>query len=302
VLPWGDRSATYVATAQERVVLAFEQEPAARLCCSAMPDLPAGHVAEVIASLHRAFVVALARGPGAEERNDARVHWVIGGSPAAFFNCVVRADLDARDVDEVIVHFCDRCRARGVPGTWHVDAAMRPRDLGQRLLAHGFTDVGDDRGMALDPARAVPTPPAPPGLTIELVDDLSGLAEWATALAAGFEFPAAWGSWFFERCRMLGFAGSAPWRHWLGRLDGRPVGTATIVVARDASSLHNISTVPSARRQGIGAALTSAALAEARARGHRLAVLHASELGAPVYRRLGFQSASTTALYRWSPG
>ena len=267
-----------------------------------MPDLPAGQVAEVIASLHRTFVVALARSPGAEERNDTRVHWVIGGSPAAFFNCVVRADLAARDIDEVIVRSCDRLRARGVPGTWHVDAAMRPSDLGQRLLARGFTHVGDDCGMALDLTRAVPTPPVPPGLTIELVEDLTGLAEWATALAAGFAFPAGWSSWFFERGRALGFAGVAPWRHWLGRLDGRPVGTATVLVGQVASSVHNISTVPSARRRGVGAALTCAALAEARARGHRLAVLHASELGVPVYHRLGFQAASTTALYRWSPG
>jgi len=267
-----------------------------------MPDLPVDHVADTIASLHRTFVVALARSPGAEERNDARVQWVIGGSPAAFFNCVVRADLAARDVDETISSSRDRFVARGVPGTWHVDATMRPVDLGQRLVDHGFTHVGDDLGMALDLARAVPTPPALPGLTIEPVGDLTGLAEWAAALAAGFEFPAAWGAWFFERCRALGFAGPAPWRHWLGRLDGRPVGTATVLVGRAASSLHNISTAPSARRRGVGAALTSAALAEARARGHRLAVLQASELGAPVYRRLGFQSASTTALFRWSPG
>lgn len=267
-----------------------------------MPDLTAEAVADLIEAMHRAFVVAMARGPGAEERDDAQVHWVIGGSPAAFFNCVVRGRLDAQDADATIARFRERLRERGVPGTWHVDRDMRPDDLGQRLVAHGFAHVGDDQGMAFDLSRRVPEQPAPPGLTIEAVADVSGLAEWARTLAAGFEFAAEWGTWFFERCTALGFAGRAPWRHWTGRLDGRSVATATLLLGEHSSSLHNISSVPSARRGGIGAALTAAALAEARARGQRLAVLHASDLGVPLYRRMGFQAYTTTGLYRWSPG
>jgi len=39
-------------------------------------------------------------------------------------------------------------RAAGVPGSWHVGPSMRPMDIGERLLAHGFSYGGDDIGMA----------------------------------------------------------------------------------------------------------------------------------------------------------
>jgi hypothetical protein len=44
-----------------------------------------------------------------------------------------------------------------------------------------------------------------------------------------------------------------------------------------------------------------APLREARAAGYRVGTLQASEMGFPVYRRLGFQEVCTFGLYLW-PG
>ena len=74
----------------------------------------------------RAMLLALARAPGAEERDDEQVHWVVGGSPAAYFNCVVRANLGD---DGPIEAFTSRLRARQIAGTWHLGPTMRPADL-----------------------------------------------------------------------------------------------------------------------------------------------------------------------------
>jgi GNAT superfamily N-acetyltransferase len=50
-----------------------------------------------------------------------------------------------------------------------------------------------------------------------------------------------------------------------------------------------VGTIPSARGLGIGAAITLKPLLDARAQGYRYGVLFATEMGQPVYERIGFR-------------
>ena len=63
------------------------------------------------------------------------------------------------------------------------------------------------------------------------------------------------------------------------------------------AGVYNVATVQEARGRGIGRAVTATVLAEAVARGHRLAVLGSSDLGYPVYHRLGFREVSRLRSY-----
>ena len=77
------------------------------------------------------------------------------------------------------------------------------------------------------------------------------------------------------------------WQHWVAYLDGDPVGTASAWVADHHVHVEFISTLPTARGRGIGAALT---LTATRAGGPVPAMLISSDLGRPVYEGLGFRS------------
>ena len=100
-----------------------------------------------------------------------------------------------------------------------------------------------------------------------------------------------------EMFRRLGSGGR--WRHYLGRLGGEPVATSALFFAAGVAGVYCVSTIESARRRGIGAAVTLAALREARDLGHGLAVLTSSEMGYSVYRKLGFVEYCRIGLYEW---
>jgi len=93
--------------------------------------------------------------------------------------------------------------------------------------------------------------------------------------------------------------GRPGWTHLTGYRDGRPVVTAIGVRTGDAVGVYGVGTTVAARRRGYGAALTAALLeAEFRA-GATFAHLNPSELGAEVYRRLGFHEVGGFAI--WLP-
>ena len=92
-----------------------------------------------------------------------------------------------------------------------------------------------------------------------------------------------------------------PLRPFLARRRGQPVATSLLVVSGSLASLHTVATLPAARRQGIGAAVSAAPLRAARATGYRVAILQPTAMGDPVYRRLGFSDCFALPRYAWQP-
>ena len=269
-----------------------------------MNDEPARDdaIARAIEANAAASLLCLGRAGGGEERDEAGLCWTMGGSPLAYHNAVVRAELEPAAADAAIEASVAALRARGVPGTWHVGPSMRPRDLGARLVARGFVEVGDEPAMALELAT-LPGPAAPlPGLCVERVRDGRALALWGKILAAGFDGADAGAAWVVETFRRLGLGDDAPWRHFVGHLDGLPVATASLFRHADTAGVYFVFTSPRQRRRGAAAALTRAVLDEARSLGARLAVLHSSEMGYGVYRRLGFREYARLRRYEWPAG
>ncbi len=78
--------------------------------------------------------------------------------------------------------------------------------------------------------------------------------------------------------------------------------TATLFLGAGVAGVYFVFTVEGARRRGIGAAVTVAALRGARRLGYGLGVLGSSEIGYGVYRRLGFAERCRIGLYEWQPG
>ncbi len=83
--------------------------------------------------------------------------------------------------------------------------------------------------------------------------------------------------------------------------DGRAVAAGMGYLHGDICQLIHIGTVPEARHQGLGAAVTAAVVAEARARGAGYAVLQATEFGENVYHALGFAEVDRFRLHLRHP-
>jgi GNAT superfamily N-acetyltransferase len=248
------------------------------------------------------FLMALGKTAGAEEREDGQVRWAIGNSPIDYHNCVVHADLSEEEADREIEASLRRMRAHGVSGSWHVGPSMRPSDLGLRLVAQGFEYGGDDIGMAMELSMLPEEVPVPADFVAERVRDEARLGAWVETLGSGFGEGPVEAEWVGEMYRRLGLGDEGPWRHYVGILASEPVATATLFLGAGVAGIYFVCTVERARRQGIGAGITLAALQEARDLGFSVGVLGSSEMGYPVYRRLGFEEYCRIGLYEWLPG
>lgn len=240
------------------------------------------------------LLLAMGAAGGGRQRSDQAVRWTIGGSPIDYHNAVVTCSVDDRTAEVVVAESLQELKDHGVPGSWHVGPSMRPLDLGDRLVAAGFTHGGAEPGMALRLAELRETEVA--GLRVERIG-LKELGVWADTLGRGFGEGPKEAQWVAEVYRRLGVAD--PWRHYVGYLGDEPVATATVFLAAGVAGLYFVMTVPEARRRGIGAAITAAVLREARDSGSEYAVLGSSPAGRSVYAGLGFREYCAIDLYEW---
>ena len=81
----------------------------------------------------------------------------------------------------------------------------------------------------------------------------------------------------------------------------RLLGCGSLFCTDDVAGLYNIATVEGARRRGIGRAMTQVLLRLGQELGATRAVLHATQMGLPVYAGLGFEPVCAMPQYLWLP-
>ncbi len=260
-------------------------------------------VEENLHALFRAMATAL---PGAEIRETAThsFHHAFPTNP--MFKGVWATRLAPGQVDDVLDEALAWFREREAPYPfWWTGPGTAPADLGARLQARGLLDMAEQqealargiqqtaRGapdMAADLHRVDETVLAtvPPGFVVEEIADEAGLLDFKAVFVESYEIPEWAGQAWVEATRAMGI-GRTPWRLFVGRLDGRPVATNMLFNGAGVASVYAVATVPAARGQGIGAAITLAPLLLAREEGYRHAVLFSTEMGVGVYERIGFR-------------
>src|SRR5262249_5128420 len=86
--------------------------------------------------------------------------------------------------------------------------------------------------------------------------------------------------------------------YYVARAHGKPVSTAVGLTFGGLVCIYAVATPEEHRGRGYGATVTARAVRDGFAKGAELAVLSASALGEPVYRRLGFREVLRYVLFR----
>jgi ribosomal protein S18 acetylase RimI-like enzyme len=232
--------------------------------------------------------------PGAELHEDPEMQWIITN----LFNAVIRTQITTTEIasrlDATLAHF----KAQGVTSMgWSVSPSTRPADLVTQLQARGFKHLEDHLCMAADLQVLHEDNATPENLRITRVGDEKMLKTYAHVSQRGFASSENDIQCYYNTYTRVGFGERVPWQHYIGWLDDEPIAVSSLLLHAGVAGIYGVATVPEARRQGAGAAMTLAALCDARKRGYRLGILTPSDMGLGVYRRLGFHVYYTTSIY-----
>lgn len=233
-------------------------------------------------------------------RSDHMV-WTVTDVPFPFFNNVFNAQLSEQGIESAIKKAIEPFRRRNVPAFWWTGPATRPSDLGQYLERAGLEHAFQAPAMAVDLVGMNQSTSPPGGFSVEEVADETGLRKWCNVMTPIYQFPDFAAEPWFRMLASLGLGPHMPLRHFMARLDGKPVATASLYFGAGVAGISSVGTLPEFRHQRIGTALTVAVLQEAKRVGYRIGVLFSSVMGERMYRRIGFQEDGRGNCYVWSP-
>lgn len=217
----------------------------------------------------------------------------ISGMDFSMFNCVLRTNLDPANAEVRIVETLNRFKSRNVPFNWRIRKTDRPANL-HILLEKAGLKRSEEPGMAIH-LDDLKVPPPPPGLKLERAKGKERLEAYVRLLIPAYQAPLSMVEPFIKMILHADLGDR--FRHYIGHLEGKPVATSSVLLARGVAGLYNVATMPKARGKGIGAYMSSAPLLEAREDGYRISILQTTAMGRPVYERLGFQNRGKLIKY-----
>ncbi len=244
-----------------------------------------------------AFHVFLSQWPAISLHRDNDRIWTLSERRFSLCNVVLEARFEG-DVDTSINRALAPFLGSNVNVMWKLGPSTTPSDLGDRLLNRGFLARPALRGMVLNLASLERgRVDSPSGFEVREVTDARTLDLWRQAVSSGFGWPQYGAQDVADNLDYFFRAPSArPFVAYIGLVRARSVASSLVFFGAGVAGIYHVSTAPDHRGRGLGSAITRAPLVEAARRGYHLAVLHATEMGYPIYRRLGFKELCTVEL------
>jgi GNAT superfamily N-acetyltransferase len=272
-------------------VRVLEYDAATRMALVSSPALAA--VEENLWSMWSQF----GYGPGCALHTDEGMLWFETPIPVPPYNMVVRCQVD-EEADSAIAKVFSHFQHRGVPFVWVVHPSARPADLESRLEIQGFEAVEQVTGMAMDLAELQASRVVPSGVEIHRVAPAQDLALYMEFVAARWHVPVAARPHLalIADAFHIGETGS-PNRAWIAVRDGMAIAKVLTHDVGEVVGIYGMATRSASRGLGLGRALCMTALADARKRGCRLAVLHSTPMAVTLYRSVGFREVGDFSLF-----
>jgi len=243
------------------------------------------------------YLLEFGKVPGGRFSTDETVKWTYTGSPLLnrIFDARFGSDPKSQ-IEDVLAFYCQR----NLPVTWMAGPSGTPKNLGQLLQPFGFSSASQWSGMSLSLDQTAPIP-APDGFSCQRVRSKQDLAHWASIARPAFNLTPNTEASFTTIFNPLLLGKRAPFQGYLGTLNGNPCVTCFCFRQVSTVGVFWVATAQHARKRGLATALTYQALQAARQQGARLAVLHATPMGTPLYAKMGFRTKCTFNLYHRLP-
>ena len=250
-------------------------------------DVERGEIARCIETIYCDYSLSFSQGGNGARDTDGPVIWSASGVAGLGFNWVTKASIEGQE-QEQIARVVGEYEKLKTSFWWIVGPSTKPVDLSEHLLAAGFTRLFSGPGMALDLSRIQAECDPPADVTIRRLIHSEALGVWDSSIAI---------SQLSDENRTAihaAFAGvpssHAPIWHVAYR-DGQSIARCLTFFGSDPEvvSMHDLFTIASARRQGIGTALAIQALNHAQSRGCKVGTLISSEAALGLYGKLGYE-------------
>ncbi len=237
---------------------------------------------------HVSYVQRRLPGMFVDDRADLLI--VDSGLATDTFNKILRTRLEPGTADQRIEEALAHFRGAQRPFSWWLGPLATPEDIGARLKQRGLRPAETELGMAAQLDHLPRALELPQGLEIHPVSTREQLENFCEIQAANWDPPDRLVHAFFARAADILLEPECPMRLYVGYHDGTPAAASELFLGAGAAGIHMVSTRREFQRRGIGFAMTWHAAAEGARLGMKTAVLQASDQGAPVYARLGFEA------------
>jgi len=223
------------------------------------------------------------------------------GIPFPLLNAVIKTQIPAEVAIKKIKENITFFGKRQVPFLWMIGPSSRPKNMGDLLIKNGLI-VEKQPGMAYNLKNLSIERKLLKKIEIIKVENVETFKIWNDVVLTGFALPKDLLTDFFQKAFSFMLLNDTPFASaYLAYYDGHPVASSLVIYKAGVAGIYNVTTLEKARGKGIGTAITLVPLIEAKELGYETAILHSSEMGYNVYKKMGFKEYCTIEMYMWQP-